>query len=350
MAYITGLGTSLPNNSVSQKEALEFALAYSSNSKIKEKVMERLYRRTEISNRQVDTISFFSSPSSFGDLGPGTAERMQRYAQNIVPLALPAVLSAITESGIKAESIGQLITVSCTGFFAPGLDLGLARELRLNPGVGRTNIGFMGCHGGLNALRVAQAFCATSHANVLICAAEICSLHFQYGDDTDHILANSLFSDGAAALVLNSHSKNDTHLQVVASGSFVIPDSAEAMTWTIGNNGFAMTLSPRVPDLIRLHLKSWLKEWLHSQNFELEQINSWAIHPGGPRILDAVQDALNLSDEALCPSRTVLAECGNMSSPTVFFILNRIRSLKLSSPCVILGFGPGMSIEAALLV
>lgn len=349
MAYIAGLGTSLPVNTLSQKESLDFALAYG-NSRLNERVLERLYRRTDIFKRHVDTIGFYPPPSTFNDLGPGTARRMKRYAKDIVPLALPAVRAALTSSGIAPESINQLITVSCTGFSAPGLDLALIRELSLNPQVGRTNIGFMGCHGGLNALRVAQAFCVSSNSPVLICAAEICSLHYQFGGEADNILANSLFSDGAAALILSKNPSSTGQLRVAASGSYVIPSSADAMTWTIGDNGFSMTLSSGVPDLIKLHLLTWLREWLKMQNLTLEEINSWAVHPGGPRILDAVQDALNLSDEALLPSRDIFSECGNMSSPTVFFILDRIKDLKLSGPCVILGFGPGLTIEAALLV
>jgi predicted naringenin-chalcone synthase len=273
---------------------------------------------------------------------------MRRYKREVVPLALAAAENALVNAQIEAQAIRQLVTVSCTGFSAPGYDLAILQELGLSPSTGRTHIGFMGCHGSLNALRVGRAFCAASEAPVLICAAEICSLHFQYGWDANHILANSLFSDGAAALVL-SNGPSSKHWQLVDSRSWVVPDSAEVMTWTIGDNGFLMTLSSRIVDLLHLYLNLHIIEWLKTHDLTLDQINSWVIHPGGPRILDAVQDTLMISDEAMSASRAVFAECGNMSSPTVLFILDRILKTKQKPPCLILAFGPGLTIEAALL-
>jgi predicted naringenin-chalcone synthase len=158
-----------------------------------------------------------------------------------------------------------------------------------------------------------------------------------------------LFADGAAALVLGSAPKTGSW-RVFASKSFVIPDTADLMSWSIGDSGFSMTLSARVADVIREKLRPWLESWLLSLDLPLAAVGSWAIHPGGPRILDAVQDCLGLSDETLLPSRTVFEECGNMSSPTVLFILQRLRQVCAAAPVVMLAFGPGLTIEAALLV
>jgi predicted naringenin-chalcone synthase len=362
-AYISGLGLSLPRHSLSQEQACEHAKGCCCKTPSNTKVLERIYRRTEISSRSIvlqtslngGIEQFYpgqvNAVSDGPDLerGPSTGERMHRYEQEVIPLAFPAAKAALHEAGIAAELIRQLITVSCTGFFAPGFDLALMHKLELHPGTARTHVGFMGCHGSLNALRVASAYCGISAAPVLICAAELCSLHFQYGWESNNILANSLFSDGAAALVLTNEASPNSW-RVVGSGSFIVPNSADVMTWTIGDNGFAMTLSPRVVELLHSHLKLWIESWLHDYGFALADINSWAIHPGGPRILDAVQDSLGLTDQDLLPSRTVFAECGNMSSPTVLFILERLRGLGQAAPCVILGFGPGLAIEAALLV
>ena len=138
--------------------------------------------------------------------------------------------------------------------------------------------------------------------------------------------------------------------RVVASGSCLIPDSTEAMTWTIGEHGFEMTLSKQVPGLIARHLRPWLESWLAEQGTALAEVQSWAIHPGGPRILSAVEESLNLSREAAAPSRAVFAEHGNMSSPTILFILDRLRRQNAKRPCVALGFGPGLMAEAALLL
>ncbi len=209
----------------------------------------------------------------------------------------------------------------------------------------------MGCHGALNGLRVANAFVdADPAARVLLCAVELCSLHYYYQWDPQRIIANALFADGAAAVVgiPSSIAPNDAWT-IRASGSRVFPDSADAMTWTVGDHGFAMTLSRRVPGLIGEHLRPWLTTWLARSKLTIEDIGSWAIHPGGPKILDAVEEALALPRASGIASREVFAEYGNMSSPTVLFILERLRSGGAGRPCVALGFGPGLTVEAMLV-
>jgi predicted naringenin-chalcone synthase len=181
---------------------------------------------------------------------------------------------------------------------------------------------------------------------------ELCSLHFQYGWEPQQIVANALFADGAAALVGQAAQAADVSRiswRVAATGSCVFAGSQDAMTWTVGDYGFRMTLSPRVPELIRAHLADWLTHWLAQQGLSMRDIGSWAIHPGGPRVLSAVEAALNLPAGAAEASRQVLAEHGNMSSPTVLFILERLRRAGAPLPCVMLAFGPGLTAEAALL-
>jgi predicted naringenin-chalcone synthase len=133
-----------------------------------------------------------------------------------------------------------------------------------------------------------------------------------------------------------------------ASGSCLVPDSREAMSWTIGDHGFEMTLSKRVPDLIRKHVRPWLANWLAEFGLRVEAIGSWAIHPGGPRILEAAAASLGLSEDRLTDAREVFAAHGNMSSPTVLFIVDHLRARRAPLPCVALGFGPGLIAEAAL--
>jgi predicted naringenin-chalcone synthase len=186
-------------------------------------------------------------------------------------------------------------------------------------------------------------------ARVLACCVELCSLHFQYGWHEQQMVANALFADGAAAAVgVPAAAAPANAWQLAATGSRLFPDSADAMTWNIGDHGFAMTLSPRVPDLIATHLRPWLEGWLVQHDLGVDQVASWAIHPGGPRILSAVEKALGLPREATAVSRKVLAACGNMSSPTVLFILDRLRDRRAPRPCVALGFGPGLVAEAML--
>jgi alpha-pyrone synthase len=207
----------------------------------------------------------------------------------------------------------------------------------------------MGCHGAINGLRVADAIAGSDPlARILLCAVELCTLHYRFQWDPERCVGNALFSDGAGAVV-GSASASRGDWQVTATGSCLLPDSTDAMTWQIGDHGFEMTLSRRVPDLISQHLRPWLSQWLGQRDIRIEDVATWAIHPGGPRILSAVEESLGLDRQATSVSRDVLAEHGNMSSPTVLFILDRLRQAAAPRPCVMLGFGPGLMAEAALL-
>ena len=208
----------------------------------------------------------------------------------------------------------------------------------------------MGCHGVLNALQAASAIVTADRAAVvLLVAVELCSLHYQYGDGADALVANALFADGAAALVGRAAASWEEPWRLVSSGSYLVPDSEDGMTWKIGNHGFEMTLSSRVPELIGGHLRPWLEAWLARSGRHLEEIRSWAIHPGGPRILSSVAETLRLPPPAIAASAEILARCGNMSSPTILFVLQRLQEQAARPPCVVLGFGPGLVAEAALL-
>jgi predicted naringenin-chalcone synthase len=252
----------------------------------------------------------------------------------------------MAESGFEPASITHLVTVSCTGFLAPGIDFALIHGLGLRPTLERTHVGFMGCHGALNGLRVANAFASASpETRVLVCAVELCSLHYYYGSEPDKLVANAIFADGAAAVV---GSRAESPWSLTASGSCLIPDSAPDMGWTVGDHGFEMSLSRRVPGLIAKHIRPWMESWLGDNGLSLDDVRSWAIHPGGPKILAAAGEGLGLPAEALAVSQDVYAAHGNMSSPTVLFILGRLRQLDAARPCVALGFGPGLVAEAAL--
>jgi prepilin-type processing-associated H-X9-DG protein len=275
------------------------------------------------------------------------------YAESATGLATTACRKALADASIDAAGITHLITVSCSGFAAPGVDVQLIRELSLAPDVARTHVGFMGCHGALNALRVARAFAdANPDARILVCAIELCSLHHQYGWNPEQIVANALFADGSAALVCghaNDRAQGDDKPRWLSSGSMVVPQTEDLMSWNIGDHGFQMTLSPRVPDVIQSSLRTWLEGWLAGEGTDLGQIAHWGIHPGGPRILQACVDALQLEPSAIQTSKDVLAEFGNMSSPTILFIVERLIRNKTPGPCVLLAFGPGLTIEAALV-
>lgn len=364
---LAGIGTALPTHSISQDEAARLAKVVCCSNAQQTALLPALYRYTDIATRhfvlgeavvrdvlsgEALSASEFLPKGAPDERGPSTGRRMDHYRREALPLAIRAGGRALEHAGCLPKQVTHLITISCTGFSAPGVDTGLICGLGLPPTVARTHIGFMGCHGAINGLRVAQAFVrAETSAVVLLCAVELCSLHFYYGWDPEKVVANALFADGAAALVgIEPRAGPRSVWEVAATGSYLLPDSEDAMAWRIGDHGFEMTLSPRIPGLINQRLRPWLAEWLRLQGYSLEHVHTWALHPGGPRILGAVEKALGLPAEASAASRAILRECGNMSSPTLLFILERLLNAGEATPCVALAFGPGLVVEAALLL
>ena len=371
---ITGIGTAVPQYQANSQASATFASKISCATTSESRKVKALYRRTGIDQRGSvlleehavsDIVNEFYAPAeNTQDRGPGTKVRNDRYRSEAPALAKRAASAALQASGLMSEEITHLVTVSCTGFNAPGIDIALIDELELPYTTQRIQVGFMGCHAAINGLRAANGIVAADkNAKVLMCCVELCSLHYQYGMVTDHIVSNALFADGSAAIVLESdedpidssssiESTHSTSLQlgsVDATGSFLVPKSRDAMTWCIGDNGYQMTLSARVPHLIEEHLAAYLSDFLQQHGESLGSIGGWAVHPGGSRILSAVENALALPDDALSTSRSVLAEHGNMSSATMLFILERFAAKNQPKPWVMLGFGPGLEIEVSLI-
>ena len=361
---IVSLGTAVPATIVDQADASEVAKKLCCRTDEQATWLPTIYAGTGVRTRRLTLDQGVLNDSMHGthhsgsvflpkggdDRGPTTAERMQIYQTDSVRLALEASGQALHQAGWSPREVTHLITVSCTGFFAPGIDYALMEGLGLLPTTLRTHVGFMGCHGAMNGLRVAQAYAGSEpDARILLCAVELCSLHYYYGWDPQKVIANAIFGDGCAAVVgMPAAVAPGNAWTVTATGSFLIPNSADAMTWTIGDNGFEMTLARNVPALINRHLRPWLSAWLDQVGVGMHGVRSWAIHPGGPRILGAVEEALGLHPSDTAVARGVFAEYGNMSSPTVLFILERMAREGAPRPCVALGFGPGLVVEATL--
>jgi len=351
---LLGCGTARPAHTWDQRQALEFAQRRGTASERDPRALEALFRRSGVVQRGIAAADAFYPLQR----APTTAERMQQYLPLALPLALEASRVALAEARCDAEDVTHLVTVSCTGFTAPGLDLALLAGLGLSPRVQRLHVGFMGCHGLLNALGAARSFARPAAAGapgsrgpaprVLVCSAEICSLHFRYGLPAEEAVSHALFADGAAALVFGAGGSGGGAWRLAATGSLLLPESHDAMSWRVGDHGFEMQLSPRVPDLVGRHLRPWLQEWLAEHALRPEQVASWAIHPGGPRVLDDVAGALQLAEAQISVSRQLLSACGNMSSATIGFLLERLRRQAAPLPCVALAFGPGLVIEGAL--
>ena len=270
---------------------------------------------------------------------PSIESRLEQYNFHSLPLALDAINQL---DGFRASDITHILTVSCTGMSAPGLELWLSRALKLNSTCAKHAINFIGCHGAFHAMKIAHSIIkADSNSNVLIVSVELCSLHFQPSDDDDSILANVLFGDGAAAMLLSAKNNTDKPtIELIDFEQQFIPSDNSMMAWNIDSKGFLLRLSSYVPQAIKEGVLSLY------QTSKPSDKDLWAIHPGGKNILDSVESALDLSEAQMNPSRHVLKHYGNMSSATIVFVLKEILGqAKETSILHSLGFGPGLTIE-----
>lgn len=384
---ILGLGTAAPENRMSQVEALEMFKDILCETERQQRLARALFRKSQIENRHLvvpyksaytwckpaavaiaagESFSLTTPPAELSEIAPGesagptTGERMNMYEQLAGELALQSAKTALGNSGLAGGDITHLVVVTCTGFNSPGVDLELIDRLGLPNTTQRINVGFMGCHGAINGLRAALAITQSDvSARVLLCCIEVCSLHYRFQWDDEGIIGNALFADGSASLVLgqceNSGSSVEGGWKLIDSGSVVIPNSTQEMSWKVGDHGFEMKLTSEVGEAIENALSGWLTSWLAAYDLNMGDIDFWGVHPGGPRILSAVQSSLKLDERHLQTSRSVLRHYGNMSSPTVLFILNEFMSQHAEMPkarpanCVLLAFGPGLVAEIALI-
>lgn len=344
-AYIQALGTALPAfryNQVDSADVLATLLGGSRTTRI----FRELARHSSIDTRYSVLPDFAPNcpdPLLFNKNAspPSTASRNQIYEQLAPPLAAQAAKQALTDSECPAKNLTHLITVSCTGFFSPGLDVSLIRDLELNPNVQRFHLGFMGCYAALPALHLAaQIVAAQPKSTVLVVCCELCSLHYQPTDNRDNLLSASIFADGAGAALVSADPAGPIRLGNL--GSVLIPESTEAMSWRIGDTGFIMGLAREVPRLIATGLKSHLASAGDPMLADLSALN-WAVHPGGISILEACATGLNLPSERFAVSHDVLRNCGNLSSATILFVLKEQLARKQLGPGCALAFGPGLT-------
>ncbi|HEY3504797.1 MAG TPA: type III polyketide synthase [Actinocatenispora sp.] len=275
-----------------------------------------------------------------------TGDRMRRYVAEALPLGRSAVTAALADAGIAAADVGLLAVATCTGYATPGVDVGLAADLGLRPDTRRLLIGHMGCYAALPGLAaVADYVTAHDRPAVLLCV-ELTSLHIQPPTrDVSQVVSHALFSDAAAAVVVTPGGPGSAVLDVVAATD---PSTAEQMTWDVTDLGFRMGLSPRVPDSLATQLPGAVAGLLDPYGLDPTDIAHWAVHPGGPRILDVVQKELDLPPAALAPSRETLRRHGNCSSATVLLVLGGIAA-RPGEHVVALAFGPGLTLYGALL-
>jgi predicted naringenin-chalcone synthase len=293
--------------------------------------------------------------------GWSTMRRMQRYLAEALPLGKEAASAALASAGVAAADIGLFVVCSCTGYVTPGLDILLARDLGFAPDTQRVFVGHMGCYAALPGLGTAGDFVSARGRPALLLCAELTSLHLQpTTSDPQQIVAHALFSDAAGAVVLVPGQTSGYALRSghgLRSGYAVrevaaVTDTttADQMTWDVTDLGFRMGLSHKVPDVLAAHVGPFVTDLLHRHDLTLADVDGWAVHPGGPRILDVVQRELGLTEADMAASRGGLAAHGNCSSATVLLILDEL--LNAASPpdrVLALAFGPGLTLYAALL-
>lgn len=284
---------------------------------------------------------------------PSTAERMETYKRESVPLALNAARRALTDGNVEASEITHLITVSCTGQFLPGMDAELIHRLGLAVSVNRIPLNFLGCAAGLKAIGLSREIVASHpYAKVLIVCVELCTLHIQPSVERKALFGASFFGDGASACIVGAGGSVPHGVFRLGKGhSVLLPDSAEEMVWEVGNSGFDLYLSPDIPRLIGRFIPEQVESLLSGSPNHKPEL--WAIHPGGKGILDTLEDTFGLTEEQTGPSRSVLRKYGNMSSATLLFVLHEMRQELTASGSgplngVTLAFGPGLTCEMTL--
>ncbi len=351
------IGTAVPAFQFSQQNALAYAISHVPPEMARH--VKYLYRRSQIDSRHSCSQALYHAIElATGEIAGGeasTAERMQAYEAQAADLAAQAAKRALAQqSHFTATDITHLVMVTCTGFVSPGPDVLLFEHLGLQPDVRRVQVGFMGCHGAMNGLHTATAICRSEpQAVVLVASVELCTLHFQSTPTEENLVITSLFSDGAAAALLSGrgHVNGQPRCYLDAFGSRVYPEARDAIAWRVGNQGFDMGLALSNAQALRSLIPDFVERWLASYELHQHDIDLWAIHPGGRAVLDTCEHALGLAPADLASSRAVLRHYGNMSSPTILFVIDHLlekadaaRTLKGLS----LGIGPGVTLEGIL--
>ncbi len=360
MSKITSIATANPPYAHAQEKLYEFADAVYSRDATESRKLKFVYRQSGIDTRYsviedfglpANERRFFSTSEDLEPI-PSLEQRMAVFNETSVDLSVKTILQCI-DGKLEAAKITHLITVSCTGMSAPGLDLQVMEAMSLSPNLHRTSVNFMGCYAAIHALKLAHAFCqASKEANVLVVCTELCTLHFQKEITHNNIMSSLLFSDGCAAMLIqnNGQHKGFTLDHFFSEVSF---KGKKDMSWELSSSGFLMTLTGYVPELIKEDFESLVSKALASAGKSKQDVTHWCIHPGGKKILQVIEESLALEPKDLRHSYHILRDFGNMSSASIVFVLERImRELVETNAAAaqVFGaaFGPGLTMETFL--
>ena len=369
-SFINAIGVAVPDHAIAQDQLADFMANALQLDRTDRRRMAALYRQTKISRRFSVLPDYGRSNGQFTfypntpnlEPFPSIGERMEVYRREAMPLALRAVRDCLANyPDFLLQSVTHLVVVSCTGFYAPGPDIDLLEALGLPGTTQRLLIGFMGCYGAFNGLKAADAIVrADAQANVLVVCVELCTIHFQKSNDPSNWLANALFSDGAAAVLVQGQTRIGQFFELQSFYCDLLPEGRNEMAWTIGNQGFDMMLTANVPALIQRHIGAMLQRTLDRVGLGVDDIDYFALHPGGRRILDLIESELAIDRTKTYHAYDVLHQYGNMSSATILFVLKSIwdelaavnlcGSAGYSQRIAGVAFGPGLTLESMVLL
>lgn len=359
MSKITSISSAVPVHQHRQQDIFEFANIIHSDNEGESRKLKFLYGHSGISTRYsilpdyscpIDERKFYSKEKNLEPF-PSLEKRMEWFTDHAATLSIKAINNCINGK-IQPGDITHLITVSCTGLSAPGLDLEIMEMMDLPPGIFRTSVNFMGCYAAVHALRLADAICRSdTTANVIIVCTELCTLHFQREKTIDNITSTLLFADGSAAALVQHDESKERGILLKSFFSNVAFNGKKDMAWQLSSTGFLMTLTGYVPELVKEDFNKLVLEALYKAQVNKMEIDYWCMHPGGRKILEAISQSLQIKNDDLKYSYEVLNDYGNMSSPTILFvlqkILNELNGMKAAKGKKILGaaFGPGLTME-----
>jgi len=354
LSKIVSIGTALPAYCHKQTDIFSFMQQVYALPSAEARKLRFMYNQSGIAQRYSVLPDYgkpmaewkFYPPTENLEPFPSLESRMAVYNKQAPLLSVDAIRDCLSHKHLP-QNVTHLITVSCTGMSAPGLDLQIMELMDLPKTIFRTSVNFMGCYAAIHALKIADALCRNDKdAQVLIVCTELCTLHFQREATMDNMMSSLLFADGAAAvLLMNAEAKNEG-LFLDAFYSEIISKGKRDMAWELSSSGFLMTLSGYVPELIEEDFDGIVQRALKESSAEKDNISHWCVHPGGKKILEAIHKSLSFKNGELAASYEVLNEVGNLSSASILFVLKKILQQKTAVKELFgAAFGPGLTVE-----
>ncbi len=340
---LISISTAVPDNIIEQKQAAEAANSFFSGRFSNYERVARVFENSGIRKRHsIKPLDWYTQPL-------GWKERGDAYIEGATELFIEAAKKALDAAGLAASEVDTVVTVSSTGIATPSLDARAADTIGFRPDIERVPVFGLGCAGGVTGMSIAARL-AQSRPNsiVLLVAVELCTLAFRMDELTKaNIVATAIFADGAAACVLRT--QQDGLAEYEMSGQHTWPDTIDIMGWSIDPQGFGVIFDRAIPPFAKEHFLPAVTAILSRNNLKLSDIDGFACHPGGAKVIDSLEYALSLDQGTLNHERNVLADYGNMSAPTALFVLERAIQSKLPKRTLMTALGPGFTASCVSL-